>query len=188
MTKQALILIDIQNDYFPSFEGSKMPLPAMDAASDKAAALLSAARENGVFVVHVKHVMASNAAPFFHPDTAGAELHDSVAPLANETVVEKARPNSFVGTELESILRKAGVSRLIICGAMSQMCVDASARAAVDLGFEISVAHDACAAANVAFDGVSAPAEMVHASIMAPLAASYCKVVSSEVCIGLLGA
>lgn len=182
MTKSALLLIDIQNDYFPSFNGSKMPLPNMDAASEKAANLLAIARDIGVKVIHVKHVMASAAAPFFHPGSTGGELHDSVAPKAAETVIEKARPSSFVGTNLEQLLREAKIERLVICGAMSQLCVDATVRAGVDLGFKVTVAHDACAAANVVHNDVSVPSEMVHASIMAPLASSYADVqLTSEI-------
>ncbi|WP_323784016.1 cysteine hydrolase family protein [Leisingera sp.] len=182
MTNTALLLIDIQNDYFPSFEGSKMALPHMDAASGRAASLLATARQTGVRVIHVKHVMAPDAARFFLPGTAGGEIHDSVAPKAAETVVEKARPNSFAGTNLEALLREAQIEHLVICGAMSQMCVDATVRAGVDLGFEVSVAHDACAAANVAHNGVNVSSELVHAAIMAPLAASYADVrLASEI-------
>lgn len=180
MTQSALLLIDIQNDYFPSFDGSKMPLPDMDAATRNAADLLSAAREAGIKVVHVKHVMPSDAAPFFHPGTSGADLHDSVAPALGEAVVEKARPNSFMGTALEQLLREEKIERLYICGAMSQMCVDATVRSAVDLGFKVTVAHDACAAANVTHEHVSVSAAMVHASIMAPLASSYADVRSTS--------
>jgi nicotinamidase-related amidase len=176
MTKYALLLIDIQNDYFPSFDGSKMPLPNMDAASEMAASLLATARDTGIRVIHVKHVMASDAAPFFHPGTIGGELHDSVAPNAGETIVEKAKPNSFAGTNLEGQLREAQIEHLFICGAMSQMCIDATVRAGVDLGYKVTVAHDACAAANVVHNDVSVSSEMVHASIMAPLASSYADV------------
>lgn len=179
MTKSALLLIDIQNDYFPSFEGSKMPLPNIDVALENAADLLAAARNIGMKVIHVKHVMASDAAPFFHPGTEGAELHHRVSPKAGEVIVEKGRPNSFVGTNLEQLLREAQIDHLIICGAMSQMCVDATVRAGVDLGFKATVAHDACAAADVVYDGVSVPAAMVHAAFMAPLAASYADVCST---------
>ncbi len=187
MNKSALLLIDIQNDYFPSFADSKMALPDMDAASKEAASLLAAARDTGMKVIHVKHVMASDAAPFFHPNTPGAELHESVAPRATETVIEKARPNSFVGTELEGLLSEAQVEHLVICGAMSQMCVDATARAGVDLGFKVTLAHDACAAADIVHNDVSVPSEMVHASIMAPLAASYADVqLTSEVRLKML--
>lgn len=176
MTQSALLLIDIQNDYFPSFAGSKMALPNMDVAARNAADLLSAARGAGIQVIHVKHIMASDAAPFFHPGTNGADIHDSVAPVAGEVVVEKARPNSFVGTELEQILRGERIEQLYICGAMSQMCIDATVRAAVDLGFAVTVAHDACAAADIQHDEVSVASAMVHASIMAPLASSYAKI------------
>ena len=176
MTKSALLLIDIQNDYFPSFDGSKMPLPEMNSASKKAANLLATARDTGMKVIHVKHVMASDTAPFFHPGTEGAELHGSVAPRAAETVVEKTRPNSFVGTKLEQLLKEEQIEHLIICGAMSQMCVDATVRAGVDLGYEVTIAHDACAAANVIHNDVSVSSTLVHAAIMAPLAASYAKV------------
>jgi nicotinamidase-related amidase len=182
MTKSALLLIDIQNDYFPSFTGAKMPLPSMDTASKRAADLLLAAREGSIMVVHIKHLMASDAAPFFHPGTSGAELHHSVTPEAGETIIEKSRPNSFVGTDLESLLRASQIEHLVMCGAMSQMCIDASARSGVDLGFKVTVAHDACAAANIIHNGVSVSSEMVHASIMAPLAASYADVqLTSEI-------
>lgn len=176
MTQSALLLIDIQNDYFPSFYASKMPLPNMDAAARNATDLLSAARRSGTKVIHVKHVMASDAAPFFHPGTKGANLHDSVVPMVGETVIEKARPNSFVGTKLEQFLNNGRIERLFICGAMSQMCIDATVRGAVDLGFKVTVAHDACAAANITHEDISVSSTMVHASVMAPLASSYADV------------
>ncbi|MCL4143414.1 UNVERIFIED_CONTAM: hypothetical protein GTU68_027773 [Idotea baltica] len=160
-----------------------MPLPEMDEASERAATLLAMARGSDTKVIHVKHVMASDAAPFFHPNTQGAEIHNCVAPHPVETVIEKARPNSFVGTSLEEKLRAGGIEHLTICGAMSQMCVDATVRAAVDLGFEVTVAHDACAAANIIHDGVNVPSDMVQASIMAPLAASYANLKpTSQIC------
>lgn len=186
MTVSALLLIDIQNDYFPSFTRAKMPLPNMDAASAQAAHLLAAARRSGTIVIHVKHVMASDAAPFFHPGTPGAELHESVAPQSEETVIEKTRPNSFVGTKLQELLREAQVEHLTICGAMSQMCIDATVRAAVDLGFKVTLAHDACAAATVEHDGVTASSDMVQAAIMAPLAASYAEVQRASECVARL--
>ncbi len=186
MTETALLLIDIQNDYFPSFTGSKMPVPRMDAAAQNAAKLLATARDTGTKVIHIRHIMASSAAPFFHPDTTGAEIHGSVAPISTETVVEKRRPNSFVGTNLNTLLQKAQIEHLIICGAMSQMCVDATVRAGVDLGFHVTVAKDACAAAAITYDDVHVPAELVHTSIMAPLAASYAKVLNAMDVLALM--
>lgn len=177
MTKNALILIDIQNDYFPDFEGSKMPLPGMNPAADNAALLLKAARRDGTPIFHIRHISGSTAAPFFHPGTEGSETHRKVTPIAGEPVVIKNRPSSFVGTNLDDLLRTAQIDHLIICGAMSQMCVDATTRAAVDMGFKATVVEDACAAANVTFNGRGVAADQVHASIMAPLAAAYAQVV-----------
>lgn len=183
MTKSALLLVDMQNDYFPAFPNCKMPLPAMQSAASNAVKLLIAARSAGTPVIHVRHVMASDAAPFFHPGTEGADIHPSVAPLPTERVVEKTRPNSFVETGLEDELRAGQIGHLTICGAMSQMCVDATVRAAVDLGFKVTVPEDACAAATITFNDVRVPAEMVHASIMAPLAASYAEVKKTRDCV-----
>jgi nicotinamidase-related amidase len=180
MTQPALLLIDIQNDYFPSFSNGRMPLPDMDQAAIRAADLLATARTAGNLVIHVKHIMASDSAPFFRPGSLGAELHPSVSPLETETLIEKTRPSSFVGTTLEATLKNAQIDHLVMCGAMSQMCVDATVRAAVDLGFKVTLAHDACAAANVSFDGTEVSSDMVHAAIMAPLAASYADLRTAE--------
>ncbi len=183
MTTSALILIDIQNDYFPDFPDAKMSLPNMNPAAQNAARLLADARERDALIVHIQHIMASTAAPFFHPGTPGGDIHKSVTPLDAEMVVEKGRPNAFVGTKLETVLRDRNIEHLMICGAMSQMCVDATARAAVDHGFKITVAHDACAAANVTHNGVEVSADFVHAAIMAPLAASYGSVLGTSECL-----
>ena len=88
------------------------------------------------------------------PGTEGVEIHESVAPLDGETVISKEHPNSFRDTVLEDELRKAGVDELVVCGMMTSMCVDATVRAAVDLGFDTTVAHDACATCELDFGGV----------------------------------
>ena len=177
MSKTALVLVDIQKEYF---EGGAMPLPAMDAAADKAAELLAKARSRGDAIFHIRHISETAEAPIFKPGTAGTEIHEKVAPSADEAVIEKARPNSFHGTELEAALREAGIENITLCGAMSQMCIDATARAAADLGFNVTVVSDACAAAPVEHDGLSLSADQVHAAIMAPLAMAYGKVVKAD--------
>ena len=177
MTETALILIDIQNDYF---EGGLMPLDDMNSAAANAARLLDCARTRHAPVFHIRHIAGSADAPFFRPGTTGSEIHEAVRPANGEKIFEKNRPNAFVGTGLEAALREAGIERLTICGAMSQMCVDATARAAVDLGFAVTVVEDACAAASVSFGGRIVPSKDVHAAIMAPLAASYGKVMTTD--------
>ena len=177
MKLSALILIDIQNDYFT---GGLMPLPGIDAAAANAARILDATRRRQETVIHIRHIAASAEAPFFRSGTECSEINTAVRPLPGERIFEKGRPNSFIGTGLEAALREAGIEHLTLCGAMSQMCVDATARAAVDMGFEVTVIADACAAADITHSGTKVPANMVHAAIMAPLAASYAQVVLTE--------
>ncbi len=177
MTDTALILIDIQYDYF---DGGRMTLPHIDAAAENASRLLADFRQRGAPLFHIRHINASHEDPYIRPDSKGHEIPPVVAPLPSEPVIIKNRPSAFVGTDLAERLQAAGITRLVICGAMSQMCVDATTRAAVDLGFDVTIAHDACAAANVSFGGTDVTAAQVHAAIMAPLAAAYAKVVATR--------
>ncbi|QXH55058.1 cysteine hydrolase family protein [Pseudomonas maumuensis] len=177
MSKRALIIIDIQNDYFP---GGKWALDGADAAADNAARLLAAARKRGDLVVHVRHEFESSDAPFFVPGSAGAQIHPKVAPTANEAVVLKHQVNSFRGTDLKALLDRHAIEALTLAGSMSHMCIDAATRAAADHGYAVSVAHDACATLALEFDGKLVPAADVHASAMAALAFAYANVASTD--------
>ncbi|MEA5582377.1 cysteine hydrolase family protein [Nodularia harveyana UHCC-0300] len=180
--KTALVLVDIQHDYFP---GGKWELVGMDLASLNAARLLAAFREQDFPIFHVQHIAKNPEAPFFVEGTHGAEIHESVQPQENEKIIIKEFGNSFRETNLLEHLHDAGVERLVICGGMSNMCIDATTRAANDLGFECIVAHDACAASNLEFYGHFTPALEVHCSFMAALAFAYAKVVSTNEAIAL---
>ena len=177
MSKQALIIIDIQNDYFP---GGKWTLDGADQAADNAARLLAAARQRGDLVVHVRHEFDSADAPFFAPGSQGSAIHSKVEPAAGEPVVLKHKVNAFLGTDLEHTLDRLGVEALTSVGSMSHMCLDAARRAAADLGYEVTVAHDACATLPLAFDGRQVAAAQVHDSAMAALAFAYAKVVRTD--------
>ena len=137
---RGLILVDIQNDYFP---GGAMELVGMEQAAERAAEALAAFRGEGLAVFHVQHLAAQPGATFFLPGTPGAEIHPSVAPREGEVVVQKHFPNSFRGTPLLDRLRERDVTELTLCGAMSHMCIDATTRAAFDLGFSCTVLADA---------------------------------------------
>jgi len=180
----ALLLVDVQNDYFP---GGAMPLEEMDRAAARAARLLTAFRSRGLPVVHVRHLSVRPGATFFVPGTPGADIHASVAPRAGETVVEKNFPNAFRATDLEARLRAAGADQLVIAGAMSHMCIDATARAAFDHGFKCTVAEDACATRALEFGRRTLPARDVHAAFMAALAVPYAKIAGADACVAALG-
>jgi nicotinamidase-related amidase len=175
--KRGLLLVDIQNDYFT---GGAMQLVGMEAAAGKASALLQMFRERSEPVFFVQHLSKRPGATFFLPGTSGVEIHPAVEPLPAEPVVTKYFPNSFRGTNLLDLLKKEEVGHLVICGAMSQMCIDATTRAAFDLGFKCTVVEDACATRNLSFKGETVPAWAVHGAFMAALQGIYAEVVSAN--------
>lgn len=170
MSTRALIVIDLQNDYFPD---GKWPLSGVEAAADNAARLIAAARAAGVPVVHVRHEFAGENPPFFAPGSEGAAIHPRVINGPDEPVVLKHQINSFRDTNLKAILDEAGVGEVVICGAMSHMCVDACTRAANDFGYRVTVVHDACASRDLEFGGITVPAAHAHAAFMAALGFAY---------------
>jgi nicotinamidase-related amidase len=174
--KTALLIIDIQNDYFP---GGKMELVEPLAAARKAYMLLQCFREHGGYHVHIQHESIRPGATFFLPGSSGMDIHDSVAHFVGEPIVYKNYPNSFRETNLLEMLRSGGIERVIICGMMTHMCVDATARAAADLGFKVIVAADACATRALAFGETNVPAGHVQAAFLAALK-SYGQVMSAE--------
>jgi len=179
--KKALLIVDIQNDYFP---GGRMELEGSDAASLRAAELLAAFRERRLPVIHIQHVSLRAGATFFLPDTEGVKIHTNVAPLDHETLIHKHFPNSFRDTALLDHLRQTGIEELVIAGMMTHMCVDATTRAAADLGFRCSLAHDACATRALTFGATKVPAEHVQCSFLAALSGAYAAVKPASELIG----
>lgn len=173
----ALILVDIQNDYFPN---GRMELSNPEIASENAGKILEQFRKEGNKIFHIQHIAADEGLGFFLPNTDGVNIHGSVAPLENEEVITKHAPNSFFQTELESKLRELDITKLVICGMMSHMCIDATVRSAVELGFECTVVEDACATLELTYQEKSVPAQQVHYAFMAALNSMYAKVVSTE--------
>ncbi|MCZ4279386.1 cysteine hydrolase family protein [Kiloniella laminariae] len=176
-SRTALILVDLQNDYF---EKGNWPLQNQEQAAQKAQGLLAHCRKNGLPVIHIQHLSGKADAPFFAQGTSGAEIHNSVSPQENEPVIVKSEINGFKNTELLDLLRAQRVTKLIIAGSMSHMCIDALTRAASDYGFECVVAEDSCATRDLEFKGTTVPAELVHAAFMSALGFAYAEILSSE--------
>jgi nicotinamidase-related amidase len=177
MSESALLIIDLQNDYFP---GGKMELEGSPAAVEKAREALAAFRAKGLSVFHVRHLSTRPGATFFLPGTEGAEIHASVRPAAGEPVIEKNFPNSFRGTDLKERLERAGAKRLVVAGMMTHMCVDASVRQANDYGFGVTLLADACATRAQKFGTETVPARQVHTAFLAALNGAYAKVAPTE--------
>ena len=180
---QALLLVDIQNDYFP---GGAMELAGSREAGLKAGKLLQVFRQKFLPVIHIQHVATREGATFFLPDTLGVAIHANVAPQAGEPVMVKHFPNSFRGTSLLEYLQRQQISQLVIAGMMTHMCIDTTTRAAADLGFHCQLAHDACATRDLAFGGVAVPAQQVQAAYLAALDGPFAQVLSVDaVCAAL---
>jgi nicotinamidase-related amidase len=177
MADTALLIIDIQNDYFP---GGAMELEGAQAAGEQAGAAIQRFRSRALPVIHVRHLSVRPGSTFFVPGTPGAEIHPLVRPQPGEAVIEKNFPNSFRATGLAQLLEKQGIQNLAVAGMMTHMCVDATVRHAADLGYKITLLGDACATRAQSFGGETVPARQVHAAFLAALNGFYAKVIPSH--------
>jgi nicotinamidase-related amidase len=179
----ALIVVDIQNDYFP---GGALELAGADRAGARANQVLEAFRRKALPVFHIQHIAIHSGATFFLPNSSGAEIHKSARPHGAEPVFRKHYPNSFRETPLLDHLRRGGIDRLAIVGMMTHMCIDTTTRAAADLGFECLLASDGCATRAQSFNGVTVPAESVQAAFLASLDGWFAKVMpASNLCAAI---
>ena len=165
-TKKALIIIDIQNDYF---KGGTNPLIGSLEASINAKKLLDYFREKSLPVIHIQHFSTRAGSTFFIPNTRGVEIQENVKPISGEKVITKNYPNSFRDTDLLNYLKTNYITDLVICGMMTQHCVDATTRAAKDFGFNCMVIGDACATKDLEIQGKKVVASEVQNSILAAL-------------------
>ncbi len=173
-----LVIIDIQQFYFA---GGQLPLTGPVEASEQAKKLLQFFRQKGWPVVHVRHLPAS----IERPDTPGLPaayaIHPNVAPLAGEPIVGKHHANAFRDTNLQQVLAGLHAKRLVIVGMQTHMCVEAASRAAADLGYDVTVVHDACATRPLSFGGTEIPAAQVHATALAAITTGgYDRAVSTD--------
>src|SRR4029079_8876349 len=179
----ALVIVDIQNDYFP---GGAMENVGATQAAAQARLLLDAFRRKSLPVIHIQHLSTRPGATFFLPGTAGAEIHESVRPLNGESMSHNHLPSAFRETPLLEHLRKEKITGLAIAGMMTHMCIDTTTRAAADLGFSCQLAQDACATRALAFNGVQVPAQSVQAAYLAGLNGPFAKVMpAGEIAAGL---
>lgn len=178
-----LLLIDIQNDYFP---GGTMELVSPDEAGKNARALLAGFRDNQLPVIHIQHISTRPGATFFLPNTWGVEIHECVAPKSDEPVIQKQYPNSFRDTRLLEHLGDCNTTSLVVAGMMTHMCIDTTVRSAADLGFSCTLAYDACATKDLSFNDSKVSAQDVQLAYLAGLNGLFAKVTSSRAIINSL--
>ena len=161
----ALIIIDIQNFYFP---GGAVELSEPEMAAEKAKQLLIYFRENNGLVVHVRHN--------FDP---GGEIHDLVKPVEGEKIFSKSEVNAFLNTGLNEYLQRNNIKNVVLCGMQTHMCLEAGTRAARDLGYNCVVVEDACTTRDLKYNDVVVKATDVHYSTLVTLK-SYGNVVTLQ--------
>lgn len=174
--KTALLIIDVQNDYFPN---GKYELYQPELALKNIEELLTYFRKNELPVYYVQHI-ADKTSSFFVPDTDGVNIHKSITPLDSEKVIIKHSPNSFFETSLQEELEKDSITELVICGMMTHMCIDATVRAAKELGYNITLISDACATKDLVENGKQIPAEVVQHIYMATLHPRFANVMTCK--------
>lgn len=179
-SKTALVIIDIQNDYFTN---GAMELYNANERAQKASKLLKHFRDSNFAVIHIQHIATDASAGFFLPNTEGVKIHSSVAPLEGEKVITKNYPNSFRDTELLDYLNKKDISNLVIVGMMTDVCVDATTRAAMDYGFSNTIISDAVTTRDRELNGKVIPAQQVteaHLAGLNALGGLYADIKTSE--------
>lgn len=175
--KTALLIIDVQNDYLP---GGSFELHNSTAALENVTSLVKKFRAAYEPIIYIQHINVRPGAGFFLPGTVGCEIADAIKPQDDEKVIVKNFPNSFRNTELGEFLKANSIEKLVICGMMTHMCVDATTRAARDMDYTITLVQDACATRDLMLNGETIKAEYVHKSFIAALNGLYAEVVDTK--------
>ncbi len=170
---EALLIIDVQNDYFP---GGSNELYRPLEAEGRIRELIAESRSVGRPVVYIRHLNPPDDT-FFLEGTFGSEISERIRPRPEDKVIIKRYPNSFLQTELDAYLKSLRVDTLIVCGMMTHMCVDTTVRAAMDYGYQVKLVADACATMDLELNGETIPAEMVHKAFIAALDGVFATIV-----------
>lgn len=169
----ALVLIDHQLEYVTG----GLPLPRASAAVREMGLLLKLARTAGAPVFHIVHHGRPGGA-LFNPDGQYVRIIPGLEPHDGEHTIAKGLPNAFANTSLNQALKETGRNSIVIAGFATHMCISATARSALDHGYQVTVVADACATRDLpgATGGV-VPAEQIHAVTLAALADRFATVV-----------
>lgn len=171
--QEALLIIDVQNDYFP---GGTCELYKAYEAEDRIISLIKESRTLLRPIIYIQHINPPDET-FFLEGTYGCEISARIKPLSDDKVIVKYYPNSFFETELDSYLREKGIKKLIVCGMMTHMCVDTTVRAAMDYGYEVDLVADACATMDLEISGEIIPAQTVQKTFLASLEGVFANVI-----------
>lgn len=174
--KKALLVIDVQNDYFP---GGKFELYKANESLENILRLVDIFHLKNEKVIFVQHISSKDGV-FFVPQTTGVELHKDLMIKEGDSIVTKNYPNSFFKTTLKEVLDKEGIEEIYVCGMMTHMCVDTTVRAAFDWGYTVKLFSDACTTRDLQIKGKILKAQDVNDIYMASLNGMFASVLNTD--------
>jgi len=174
--KRALLVIDVQNEYFTG----KVKVSHPPGSLDNILNMMDSAIANGIPVVVVQHTAPQKDSPLFRKGTEAWELHPEIASRKYHHLIEKNLPGSFTGTDLESWLRENRVDTVVICGYMTQMCCDTTARQAFHLGFAVEFIADGTGTLQISNSAGRVTDEELHRAILVTQAMRFSKVMTAR--------
>jgi len=174
--KRALLVIDVQNEYFTG----KMPVTYPQGSFNKILKTVDAANQNDIAVILIRHGASQKDAAAFVKDSVGWDIHEELLRRKHLCIIDKNLPGSFTDTKLEVLLREMGIDTIVICGYMTQMCCDTTARQAVHLGFSVEFLSDATGTLDVSNSAGKITAEELHKAILVTQAMRFSKVISTD--------
>jgi nicotinamidase-related amidase len=182
LPKRALIVIDVQNEYFDG----KLPIsdPPSETSLANIGRAMDAASEAGVPVIVVRHGDSDPDAAIFLEGSHAWELHPEIERRPRDFLIDKTLPGSFTGTELESVLADAGVDTVAITGYMTHMCVDTTSRQAAHRGLGVEILNDATGTLPLENSGGTAKGEELHRSTLVAQGQFFADVLSTDDWLG----
>jgi Amidases related to nicotinamidase len=174
--KRGLLVIDVQNEYFTG----KMPVTYPEGSFDKIMQAVAAANQNDIAVILIRHEAPQENAVAFVKHSKGWEFREELMTKEYIGIIDKSLPGSFTGTGLEKLVRDMGIDTVVICGYMTQMCCDTTARQAVHLGFSVEFLSDATGTLAVANNAGKITAEELHKAILITQAMRFSKVLNTD--------
>jgi len=177
--KRALLVIDVQNEYFTG----KMPVTYPPGSLNNIVKAINGANRNEIPVIVIQHTAPQKdtaRAGTFVKGSQGWELHETILKQRHDFLIEKNLPGSFTDTGLERILLDNGIDIVVISGYMTQMCCDTTSRQAIHLGFTVEFLADATGTLDISNYAGKVNAEELHRAILVTQAMRFAKVISTD--------
>jgi nicotinamidase-related amidase len=173
--KQALLVIDAQNEYFTG----RLPVTYPEGSFINLLRAMDYAAEVGMHLAVIQHTAPSPDSLTFRRGSEEWRLHPEVEKRKYDILIEKALPGSFTGTELQTWLEREGIERLVICGYMTQMCCDTTARQAFHRGFRVDFLSDATGTLSIRNDAGFISGHDLHRAILVTQAMRFSRIIKT---------